>query len=198
MNGEDRLVIVLGLYHSGTTILTYLLRQHPDMRLLQDEPIGDEPNWSLENRWTSLGELDHIAKQLKEYPKDRLLLKQVYHHTWWSFDTITSLRKAKFVWIRKTFEEAVRSWKKPSSLAGQELLEGDEEFCRKYYDERMEDVRVFLRSRPFYTVDYSDFLSDPREVLSDLIEWIGLEPFEFNTAQVSSEIDIKIILGRTL
>ena len=31
--GQERLIVVLGMAHSGTTILTYVLKQHPDVIL---------------------------------------------------------------------------------------------------------------------------------------------------------------------
>lgn len=201
MIGNDRLIIVLGMLHSGTTILTHLLRQHPSIVLGQDEPEDEraERNWSLENRWTALGEQAPIQCLLTEHPGKRVLLKQVWYPWWCPQFLLNNAPEARYLYICKEPGQASASWRKPTSLAGDALRLGDESSRSAYYDEYQQKADQFGESvAHFRRIRYADLLVSPQGTLQDAIVWAGLEPFEFDVSQVSVDIDIKVVLGRAV
>lgn len=196
INGNDRLIVVLGMVHSGTTILTHLLRQHPSVTLGL-EPDGNEPNWSLENRWTVLGEATPIEDLLRAH--DCVLLKSIWY-SWWSPDFLVSeCQNAKFLYINKPFDLIRESWAKATSLADDDLRTATEEFQRQSYDVMSQAAADFGKKVVnFKKIAYTDLLAKPKEVISGIATWLDLPKFEFDVSQVSSEIDIKQVLGRRL
>lgn len=194
IEGSERLIVVLGMVHSGTTILTHILQQHPSVTLGL-EPGGNEPNWSLENRWTVLGESEPIQDLLKA--NDRVLLKSIWY-SWWSPDFLVSeCQSAKFLCINKPFGLIRESWTKATSLADDDLRIGGEDFQQKAYDAITNASVDFGKKVPaFKQVDYTDLLTNPEATILEVSNWLGLPQFDFDLSQVSSDIDIKKVLGR--
>lgn len=56
LSGNERLIIEVGLAHSGTTILTHVLRQHPEVVFV----VNGSEAWILENTWLPLEQAEPI------------------------------------------------------------------------------------------------------------------------------------------
>lgn len=128
--GNERLIIVVGMAHSGTTILTYLLRQHPDAVCCTD---GTEA-WVLENTWLPFERQAPIQDLLARFPHKRVLLKRPWNvakHRQWMENEMPS---AKYLYCFRGFEDISKSWSKPKSFVDPRLRAGDQSYQRETYD----------------------------------------------------------------
>ena len=188
---SSRLIVIVGLVHSGTTILTHLLSQHSSIELGETGELG----WTLEGPALYNEDTQSIKRMLSDCP-DRLLLKLAWQE---GFDISWMVRKipdAKFLHIVKEFPVMCASWDKPTNLTTYELSHGTREYRKSFYDNGIKHLRVLKGANSYREVPYVNLLSGPSEELDLVVKWLDLPKFEFNTSLVSPDIDIKVVLGR--
>lgn len=168
--------------HSGTTIVSYILRQHPSVVVATD---GHE-SWILEN--TSLPHEDHLAVQriLDSNPQKYVLMKRpwncVYHIDWMGRE----MPNAKYIYCQKTFSEINKSWSKRSSFIEDKLRNSSaEEKCKFYNMCLSKSTELSEKVSHFYKVHHSDFMKNSEYIIKDIANWIGLKPFKFDVSKVS-------------
>lgn len=176
--------------HSGTTIVSYLLRQHPSVAVATD---GNE-SWILEN--TSLPREDNstIQKLLDSHPQKYVLMKRpwncVYHIEWMSKE----MPNAKYIYCQKTFSEINKSWSKRLSFIEEKLKNATvEEKCKFYNMCLAKGTELSERVSHFYKVHHSDFMQNAESIMKDISNWIGLKPFAFDISKVNGH-NIKFTL----
>jgi hypothetical protein len=190
IKGNERLIIVVGMAHSGTTIISYILKQHPNVVVAVD---GNE-SWILEN--TALPKEDNsvIQRLIDSNPKKYILMKRpwncVYHTDWMSRE----MHKAKYIYCQKTFSETNKSWSKRLSFIEEKLRNSPtEEKCDFYNMCLAKGTELSEKVPYFYKVHHSDFSSSPEKIINELAIWIGLKPFKFDLSKVN-ERNIKFTL----
>lgn len=190
--GHERLIVVFGMAHSGTTILAYLLSQHPEVRLATD---GDEA-WILENTWLPLEQAEPIQAYLNEHPGRRALLKRPWACVHNAAFLKREMPNARFIYCYRDFDEIAESWSKPESLVNEQLRGGGRAFQRERYDDYWGQAHSFGESVPHFR-DFLNrtLLESPQECMEELSTWLGLSPFRFNTSQVGMGRDVKRLLA---
>lgn len=185
--GNERLIVVLGMAHSGTTILTHLLSQHPAVSL----GTGGNEAWLLENDWLPTEQSEPIQALLEQNPHKRVLLKRpwnsAFHGDWMRRD----MPEARFVYIYKTFDEMSCSWSKPTSLVPA-LREGGMEKQLEFYQMCWENSMQFGNwVERFFMLHHATLVNDPLKIMSNLNRWLELPPFRYNLSDVSQAWNIK-------
>lgn len=187
---NERLIIVLGMAHSGTTIISYILRQHPNVAVATD---GNE-SWILEN--TSLPREDNstIQRLLDTHPQKYVLMKRpwncVYHTDWMSRE----MPNAKYIYCQKTFSEINKSWSKRFSFIEDKLKNSSvEEKCKFYNMCLAKGTELSEKVSYFYKVHYSDFAQNAESIIKDIANWIGLKSFTFDMSKANNN-NIKFTL----
>lgn len=188
---NDRLIIILGMAHSGTTILSYLLNQHPSIVTAKN---GSE-EWIFENSWLPNREKEPIEEILSNNPGKRVLLKrpwtEVYHSDW----QLEEMPYSKYIYSWRDIEKTSESWSKPDSLVSQELRESCFEHHRAVYSRCWEAARKFREHAKFFkSLYHPNLLNNPNEEMKKINNWLGLENFEYDVSKVSKEINIKRVL----
>lgn len=192
ITGNERLIIVLGMAHSGTTILTHVLRQHPDITLFVD---GSEA-WIYENTYLPLEQSEPIQQLLTDYPNRRIILKRPWNEVWHGDWMAQEMPNAKFIYCYRSFEETAKSWSKPTSFVADQLRSGGIDYQRSFYHFCIEKAEAFSRKVPFYKkVFHPDFVERPAHTIAMLAQWFGLSPFKFDVSQVGHDKDIKRLLS---
>lgn len=193
IEGNERLIVVVGMAHSGTTILTHVLRQHPDVTLAAN---GNEA-WILENTWLPLEQADPIRQLLIDHPTRTIMLKRPWNCVWHSEWMAREMPNAKFIYCCRNFEEISKSWVKPTSLIDERLRNGGIEYQWDFYHFCFEKAEAFSKMVPFFKkVYHTDFVENPKVVIGMLAIWLGLTPFKFDVSQVGRGKDIKAILSQ--
>jgi Sulfotransferase family len=192
MIGNDRLIIVLGMAHSGTTILTYTLQQHPDVVCGTSGPEA----WLFENDWLMSEQTALIQEILDNNLNKKVLLKRpwvcVDHRDY----LVREMPNAKFIYCYRDFFDISMSWSKPTSFVGANLR-SDSEFQRKTYDETLKAGEILASKVPFFIKIYhKDFVNHPSRIMRMITEWVGLSHFNFDLRFVSYNKDIKLFLRR--
>lgn len=188
---SGRLIIIGGVAHSGTTILAYVLRQHPSIRCIAN---GNEA-WILENDYLPNERGDLIEKELGRYPHKRLLMKRPWNFVWHSDWMRTEISNAYFLYCSRDFEGISASWSKPTSLVDDRFRNGGVEVQKQHYDfctERSESFGKTMQN--FMKIDHKEFVNNPKTMIQNINAWLGLPNFDYNVSQVSFEKNIKDIL----
>lgn len=177
------------MVQSGTTILTHVLRQHPDIYLAADQSL-------LENSWLVREWSEPIEELLEFHKPSRVLLKRpmqcVLRPQW----LLLKFPRARYVYCYKPINQQVRSWRKPNSCGPSWCKQLPIPRSEAYYVDCVKAAMDFrYRVKHFKQVFHPDFLKSPQETLADLVNWLGLPPFTFNTSDVSPSIDIKKLFG---
>ena len=193
ITGNERLIVVLGMAHSGTTILTYVLKRHPDVMIAAE---GTEA-WIFENTWLPAEQGGPIQDLLTRRPTKRLLLKRPWCEVWNGEWMAREMPGARFVYCHRDFDEIAKSWSKPESLVDDALRNGGVDYQRDYYRTCWDKAEAFGRSVPFFRrFNHADFAARPGPVMADLAAWLGLAPFAFDVSKVGNGNDIKAIIRR--
>jgi hypothetical protein len=190
--GNERLIVVVGMAHSGTTILTHVLRQHPEIGLA----VNGSEAWILENTWLPLEQADPIQELLTNHTYKRVLLKRPWNSVWHGDWMKQEMPNAKFIYCYRDFEEIAKSWSKPTSFVDERLRNGGVEFQRSFYDMCVEASEAFGRTVPFYRkVYHPGFVENPKAMMAMIATWAGLTHFNFDVSQVGHNKDIKKVLS---
>lgn len=188
---NERLIVVLGMAHSGTTILTYILKQHPNIFC----GTNGMESWIFENDWLPRENPVPIQELINKYPTKRILIKRPWNcvkHGKWMQDEMPN---AKYLYCLRPFEEISVSWSKPTSFIDISLRNSSLEDKKTYYNMCYEKgIEFGLRVQFFKVINNLDFIKNPEQVISDLSNWLELTPFKFNLSQVSSTKNIKQFL----
>lgn len=186
---NDRLIIVLGMAHSGTTILTHILQKHPDVICGTD---GAEA-WILENIWLPLEQAEPIQQLLHNFPTKRILLKRPWNEVWHGEWMKREMPNAKFIYCYRSFLEISESWCKPNSMVDAELRDGDHQ--KQFYEMCWECAGKFGSSVTHYRQHYHpDFVENPEKVIAEMATWLGLSPWMFDVTSVGNHLNIKDVL----
>ncbi len=188
--GNERLIVVLGMAHSGTTILTYVLWQHPGIVCCMD---GDEA-WVLENSWMHLEQAEPIQSVLDQHPLKRVLLKrpwnEVNHGDWMKRE----MPDARFIYCYRNFTDVSASWRKHSSMVSRSLREGGPDHQRETYAaswDRADALRTVVKWFRYHS--HQCFVDHPTRTMEETTTWLELPPFEFDASLVG-RCDIKSVL----
>lgn len=178
--------------HSGTTILTHVLRHHPEVRLA----VSGSEAWILENTWLPFEETEPIRQLLADDPSRRIILKRpwncLYHSDWMARE----MPKARFIYCYRSFEETAKSWSKTTSLVDEQLRDGGLDYQQTFYQFCLKKAEAFSRRvRFFRKVFHPSFVASPAHTMATLATWLGLTPFEFELSQVAYDKDIKGLLS---
>ena len=188
---SERLIIVIGMAHSGTTVLTHVLRQHPDIVLGSNGDMA----WLLECDYLPDEDTKGIAELLDANPGKRLLLKRPWVETSHGDWMARELPEARYLYCVRPFDEIQASWKKKGSFVDSRLR-WCESHQRNTYTSALQKAEDFSkRVAHFRYHSHTIFLADPNRVSSETADWLGLPPFQFDVSEVGS-VDIKARLRR--
>lgn len=194
IDDNERLVVVLGMAHSGTTILTHVLSQHPELRV----GVNGSEAWIYENAWLPDEDAGPIEELLAAHPAVRILLKRPWNEVRHAHWMAREMPRARFLYCFRTFEETADSWSKGTSLVAKHLRTGGIEFQRHYYEMCWEKAQEFSRRVAFVKwVYHRDFVNWPESLLAEIVAWLSISPFLFDVSQVSYDKDIKELLWRS-
>jgi hypothetical protein len=192
----NRVIILSGMGHSGTTITAYLLKQHPKIFC----GINGKHSNVLENDWLKNKNFLPIRKLIENHPRKFILLKRpwlCYENTvgHWnaneSFDFILDkIKSIKLVYCYKNFEEQARSWSKPKNY-DVILRESSLERQKEVYDFYMKEVEKFSKVADVYYLNNHDLINTPGKTMDELSRWLGLGEFKFDLSMISDKKDIK-------
>jgi hypothetical protein len=186
IKNNDRLIIVAGMAYSGTTILTYILKQHPDIFCGVNSPNSR----LLENSWLWDHHTTPIIRLLSDYPNKQILLKRPWITSRSPGFLIENMPDAKYVYCHRDFEEIAKSWSKPTSLVIAECRNAKDQ--QTIYKKTMEKDEYFGRTiKNFYSVYHPKLLKEPRMVIDHLAKWLALDTYEFDLSKVDPQINIK-------
>jgi len=180
--------------HSGTTILTYVLKQHPDLIL----GVGGSETWIFENTWLPREQAEPIQELLAKYPDKRLLLKRPWNEVWHADWMKREMPNARFIYCYRDIDEITMSWSKTTSLVEAKLRNGGIDYQHQFYKMCWEKAETFGRVVPFFLKVYHPrFVENPQLVMADITAWAGLQQLEFDVSEVSYKSNIKLRLWRT-
>jgi hypothetical protein len=193
LNGNERLIIVLGMAHSGTTILTYILQKHPDVVCCTN---GSEA-WILENTWLPSEQADPIQQLLDKFPTKRVMLKRPWNEVWHGEWMKREMPNAKFIYCYRNFADISASWCKSNSMIDDSLRNGGVDHQKQFYEMCWQRGSEFGSTvSNFWQHYHQHFVENPKKVIAETAAWLGLSPYRFDVSLVSKHLNIKDVLCR--
>lgn len=183
ISGSDRVIVVTGLVHSGTTIVAYLLGQHPEVKLLTSGAY----KWMLET--TAVGGSGSEIEDALRATNRRVMVKVV----WPELDLRwlrANLAGCSVLYCRKPFDAMARSWRKPTSLAQMEHLT-DEEMQDVYNRANCDAALLEQHTGRFIVVDHPSILTDAQGTVANICNLLGVASYTFDCSRVSCTESIK-------
>lgn len=193
MRGDERLIIILGMAHSGTTILAYVLKQHPDILCCAN---GNESN-ILENDYLVSEDTESIQRLLDTYPQ-RILLKRPWSEVWHAGWLRSEMPNARYIYCYRGFREIAASWAKPGSMVSSDLRGSTLDHRQEYYNYCWDRAEEFASSvSNFYWHFHPTFVHEhPSKGIIKVANWLELSPWKFDTTMVSKCFSIKDIIAK--
>ena len=193
INHNERLIIVVGMAHSSTTIMTYLLKQHPDVYC---HSIGTE-SWLFESDFLSNVKSDSIQNLLDNNLDKRVLLKKPWntsHHGEWMQ---REMPDARYLYCLRPFEDITISWSKSDSFMPDELRYCGRDCQKMFYEICLSKDLAFGESVSNFRIShYSDFVSNPIHTMNSIGDWLGLSEFKWDVSDVGVKKNIKASLQK--
>lgn len=170
---HERLIVVMGMARSGTTIFTYVLCRHPQIALFRD---GTEA-WLLENDCLPRWQTDRIGRVTCLFPEAKyVVLKRPWQeeHVEWLHE---HLPRARFIVLVRDREAIQQSWATTGrwALAGRPQALNEPDACYDAYFERALRLADVLGEERCRTVRYERMVEAPNAVFGELADWLGVE-----------------------
>lgn len=167
-----KLIIIDGTAHSGTTILAYCLRQHPDINVY----TGGPEQKLLENDWLRYKKLEPILKIVAEDPKYVLLKRPwtIKYNSQWLLENFLT---AKFIYCTRNENDTIISWRSSGSMLSPEMKDLSKKAMQAMYHECNIIASAFSKQVPFFR--YFDHATLSQETLNELVAWLELPEFKF-------------------
>jgi hypothetical protein len=170
---HERLIIVLGMARSGTTIFTYVLCRHPQIALFRGGPEA----WLLENDCLLRRQTRRIGRAAALFPEAKyVVLKRPWQeeHAEWLHE---HMPRASFVVLVRDRESIKRSWATTGrwALSGRRQAQTDPDACYdKYYQYALRLPETLDRQR-CRIIHYEQMIQQPEAVFAELADWLGVE-----------------------
>lgn len=185
---QKRLIIVFGMAHSGTTIFTDILSQHPDIHLHADGTMA----YIHENDLLLNADEEGISAIADEFPTQRILLKrpwvEVQHKEW----LIKTMPEAYFIYCIKGKEKTIKSWSAPNAYVNDDFRNKSFQEKATIYDNCLNEAMDFKkRVKQFITVENEELIRDPQALFQRISYNLELREYPFNVDEISSTKGIK-------
>lgn len=177
---SSRILIVLGMARSGTTILTYVLANHPQIHLI----TNGKQYHVLENNVLpgpmTPHQLQFLDTKIKQYKGQYLLLKRP-----WEEGALAKYQKyfpnARFLCTLRDFESIKKSWMR-TRMVQQDTREHPKEKYSQYYECATRFAETY-GTQQFRFVPYDKLVSNPSEVFKNIASFLHIAP-TFDTSTI--------------
>jgi hypothetical protein len=187
MIGNDRLIVVFGMAHSGTTIFTKTLLQCPEILCLRNGP----QRWIYENTYLRKEKTRLIEKFLAENPTKLILLKSP-----WAEKKIEFFKEnmpfSYYFCMVKGFKAIQRSWQKKTSFVATGLRKNKAR-QKKQYDEYHHYAYNFPKltgCKRYCKILYPRMLENPEATFRRVNRFLGIT-FRFDPVEIVPGGDVK-------
>lgn len=186
--GDDRLIVVCGMAHSGTTILTYLLQQHPGVVCC----VGGPESWILENDWLKLERAGPIQEVLEKFPDKSILLKRPWVCMQRPLWLLENMPNARYIYCYRSFEDISASWSKQGSFVDAKLRQTNKQ--KEFYDKAFQAGEIFgAQVSNFRRHYHPSLLENPEKEIMEIAVWLGLSSWKFDVSPVGG-VNVKSLL----
>lgn len=185
---DDRLIVILGMAHSGTTVFVHTLLQCPSIVCFA---CGTE-SWVFENKYllpqfASVFEQEDnpVLKFVDDHPNKFVILKRPWQEARPEFFK-KHMPNARYFLLIRSFDALVKSWAKPNSSVMVNLRLASPEVKKEYYDKYLEAANTFaakIESKKVFLISYEEMCRDPSKIFADVATTLGIS-FTFDTGDV--------------
>jgi hypothetical protein len=187
MRGAERVIVVLGTSHSGTTVLAYILNTHPQVRLIID---GENPE-VLESDILMRRDWQTMQYLLDWFPEDYLVFK----HPWAQENTTffaEHLRDATYLYCWRPFEDVRKSWRRfggPSPYQGM----GCARDVHKLHTALARWFPLVVQPRMYLCLRHNEIVLEPGKTMTRVAEAIGIAPtFDLSIVEPDAHWDKRL------
>ncbi len=172
MKDDHRVIIVMGMARSGTTVFTHVLSQHPKIFLFHNV-------YNYENDLLFNLKSEEIQKIILEHPSKFILFKRPWIERIPLFFK-EHLPNAYYIYLSKPFSMIQESWSK-TSWVDKELRDANLEDKKKFYDEHIQIAKNFPKivgTNNFKMIDYISFIENPQKIMEEVSRFLKLKNYK--------------------
>ncbi len=186
INGNEKLIIICGMAHSGTTIVAHIIRQHPEFKLFNNGSMRH----ILENDFL----LNANAEKIKDLTKEekRIILKRPWVESGRVDWLINNMPDAYYLYCLKDKEKIITSWSAKKSFVNPGFRNSSYEEKSKAYDECYRNaMKLKEKVKKFMIIKNDELLLSPRKMFDDINAFLDATEFSYDLSDVSSTKSIK-------
>jgi len=171
---HERLIIVLGMARSGTTIFTYVLCRHPQIALFRGGPEA----WVLENQCLLNRNAQRIGRVAEMFPGAHYVtLKRPWQEEqgeWFQ----QHLPRARFIVLIRNRESVIKSWQSTGrwAIGNRPLAKTNPDDYYEYFLAHALTLPELVGPDRCQLVKYEDLIDRPKFLFQQLAEWLDLPP----------------------
>jgi len=173
VQGADRAIVIFGLSHSATTVLTYVLSTHSKIRLIVDGAHREvlESDALVRRDWQM------IQAVLLKYPEQYLIFKHPWAQENMSFFA-KYMQEATYLYCWREMEDVSKSWRKHGGPTPYGPMEQSwaVHCLHRELKNRFSEV---VMPAAFMVVNHDNFVLNPVETMEGIATLLGVEP-DFN------------------
>lgn len=186
---DNRLIIVLGMAHSGTTVLVHTLLQCPKIVCLQS---GTE-SWVFENKYllpqfadTFKKEDNPVSEFVAKHPNKFVVLKRPRQENRPDFFK-TYMPNAHYFILLRSFDALVKSWSKENSSVSIGLRKASVQQKRLHYHKYLEAANTFASKTgsKVQLIHHEEMCNNPSDTFAKIAAALGIK-FTFDTSDVGN------------
>lgn len=190
---NENIVIVCGMAHSGTTIVTHILRQNPNLNLC----VSGHMVHILENDFLRHADTEAIKKLLTN--KKRILLKKPWvecdHKDW----LIQNMPNAYYIYCTKNREKLIDRWGRPDSFVLPSFRKTSRKEKENRYDECYANaLELQSKLKRFMVIENKTLIENPASTFKNINNFLDLEHFNYDVSEVSATNSIKTKINKKL
>jgi hypothetical protein len=186
IKGNEKLIIICGMAHSGTTIVAHVIRQHPDFVLFNNGSMA----FILENDFLLNANAQKIESLTQK--ENRVILKRPWienNHTDW---LIENMPNSYYLYCLKDKNSIIKSWSAHNSYVNPKFRKSSHDEKSNSYDTCYSNaMKLKDKVKNFMTIENEKLIANPIEMFNEINIFLNAKQFNYNLSDVSSTKSIK-------
>lgn len=177
--------------HSGTTVLTHLIRQNPEIY----NYTNGISSWVYETQVIIQQNSKKISKIIDDNPNKKILMKSPWAEVESLDWLVENMPDACYICCLKNFNDIKTSWSALTAQVNDELKFSDDNFKKEKYDFCVSQMNKFQNSvKKFIVIHYNDFINNPREAMDKIDKLSNLKPCKYDFSIIDQKKSIKEVI----
>jgi|694.fasta_scaffold24480_2 hypothetical protein len=191
IENNQNIIMVCGMAHSGTTLLTHFIRQNPDTY----NYVNGISSWVYETQLIIQKSAKKISGIINSNPNKKILMKSPWSEVEYSDWLIENMPDACYVCCLKNFDDIKTSWSNIAAQVNDELKFSNDDFKKQKYDFCISQMNKFKNCvKKFIIINYKDLINNPSDIMDKIENLSDIKPYKYDFSIIGQNKSIKEII----